>query len=178
MTSLNDVCRLNQIQTLKEKDDDLNLMFLIMKSSPLKYDAKLVNNKFKKLNEFYSEKQKVQNKVLTNTDAVYYKYNILYGTKSNELIRSYSPKMRPQTATLSTMRRKDGLSGTFDVKCFNEEEVKILFLAKCNDLIIKSKENLERKFKDYCDLKCINRNVDFSEVRIIFVNHLLVQFVL
>jgi hypothetical protein len=74
-----------------------------MKTSPIKYDLTLVNEKCKKLNSFYAEKTKYQTK-MTKTDSTYYKYNLLYGTKSNELIRSYSPKMRPASASISNIK--------------------------------------------------------------------------
>lgn len=47
--------------------------------------------------------------------------------------------------------------------------MKLLFVAKCNDLNIKTKDNLEKKFFDYCDKKCINRIVDFSDVYIVYL---------
>jgi hypothetical protein len=74
--------------------------------------------------------------------------------------------MRPQSATITNLR-KDTLISNSDVKCFNEEEVKLLFLAKCHDLKIKPKDNLEKKFTDYCNTKCVNRFVDFSDVYIL-----------
>jgi hypothetical protein len=74
-----------------------------MKSSPTKYDLNLVNEKCKKMNIFYSEKTKYQ-KGLSKLDSTYYRYNVLYGSKSNEMIRSYSPKMRPASASVSNIK--------------------------------------------------------------------------
>ncbi len=74
-----------------------------MKSSPVKYDLHLVNEKCKKLNNYYSEKTRYQ-VGLNKTDSIFYRYNVLYGSKSNELIRSYSPKMRPASSSLSNVK--------------------------------------------------------------------------
>lgn len=144
----------------KEEKEELDVLFLIMKASPIKYDPNLVNEKSKKLNEYYAEKNKYSQS--TKTDELYYKYNLLYGTKSNELIRSYSPKMRPVSAGISAFR-KDTLLSESDVTCFTSKEVEMIFQAKCADLNIKSKDNLEVKFREYCDNKCINRLADFTE---------------
>jgi hypothetical protein len=55
-------------------------------------------------------------------------------------------------------------SRTVKETCFTEEERKLLFLAKCSDLNINVRENLENKFNEYCERKCVDRYVDFSEV--------------
>ena len=73
---------------------------LIIKTSPNKYDPNLLNKKLKKLNDIYEEKRKNYS-TISRVDELYYKYNLLYGTKSNQIIRSYSPKMRPQSASFS-----------------------------------------------------------------------------
>ncbi len=57
-----------------------------------------------------------------------------------------------------------------EFKCFSDEEVKVLFLAKCQDLNIKIRDNLEGKFIEHCNKKCINRVADFSEVKKVFTN--------
>jgi hypothetical protein len=75
-----------------------------MKTSPKKYDQIKVNEKNKKLNKYFSEKNKYSSEIMTKTDELYYKYNLLYGTKSNEIIRSYSPKMRPQSASTANFK--------------------------------------------------------------------------
>jgi hypothetical protein len=87
----------------KEKVEELEVAFLIMKTSPIKYDLTLVNEKCKKLNSYFADKTKYQTN-MSKTDSVYYKYNLLYGTKSNEIIKSYSPKMRPASASISNIK--------------------------------------------------------------------------
>jgi len=149
---------------LKEVDEDTDLLYLIMKSSPTKYNVDLVNEKFKKLNDFFKKKQfEERNTNLTKTEATFYRYNVLYGSKCGQLLRSYSPKMRPESVA-TNKSKSNRVIGDEDERCFNENEVKMLFIAKCDDLHIKSKEQLEKKFSDYCDQKCIRREVDFTEV--------------
>jgi len=84
--------------TKNHKTNDV--LNLIIKASPTKYDSNLLNKKLKKMNEIYEEKRKNYSEI-SRVDELYFKYNILYGSKSNELIRSYSPKMRPQSASFS-----------------------------------------------------------------------------
>lgn len=43
--------------------------------------------------------------------------------------------------------------------------MKILFLAKCEDLNIRIRDNLENKFYEFCNKHCINRIADFSQVK-------------
>ncbi len=73
-----------------------------MRKSPVKYDPAKVQEKNKKLTEYYTEKNKYSS--MSRTDELYYRYNLLYGTKSNEIIRSYSPKMRPQSSSMSNFK--------------------------------------------------------------------------
>ena len=151
---------------LKEVNEDTDLLYLIMKASPIKYNVDLVNEKFKKLNDYYKKKQfEERNSNLTKTEATFYRYNVLYGTKCGALLRSYSPKMRPES--VSQKSKSNRVIGDEDERVFNENEVRLIFMAKCDDLGIKTKENLEKKFQDYCEQKCIRREVDFTEVRYI-----------
>jgi Ran GTPase-activating protein (RanGAP) involved in mRNA processing and transport len=129
-----------------------------MKTSPVKYDMNLVSEKLKKLNKFYDTKKLGSS--LSKTEETYFRYNLLYGTKSNEIIRAYSPKMRPQSASVSNFN-KDNFSNA--VRCFTPEEITRIYQAKCEDLDIKTKENIEKKFQEYCERKCVNREADFTE---------------
>ncbi len=148
-----------------------------MKSSPSRYNVDLLNEKFKKLNDFFKKKQfEERNSNLTKTEATFYRYNVLYGTKCGNLLRSYSPKMRPESVTQKAKNSR--IVGEEDERCFNENEVKMLFFAKCNDLKIKTKDNLEKKFQDYCEKKCIRREVDFTEVILDLISFLSVILVL
>jgi hypothetical protein len=72
----------------------------MIKNSPTKYDMKAVNTKYKKMSEIYLKKLRYQ-KEFTKTDEVFFKYNVLYGNKTSNIIRNYSPKMRPNSAVMS-----------------------------------------------------------------------------
>jgi Ran GTPase-activating protein (RanGAP) involved in mRNA processing and transport len=129
-----------------------------MKTSPVKYDMNLVSEKLKKLNKFYDNKKLGHS--ISKTEETYFRYNILYGTKSNEILRAYSPKMRPQSASVSNFN-KDNFTNL--LRCFTSEEITRIYQAKCADLDIKTKENIEKKFQEYCERKCVNREADFTE---------------
>lgn len=143
--------------------DDLDLVYLIMKYSPKKYDLDKLNEKFKIVNKHFNHK--LTNKEnMSKLDSTYYKYNILYGSNSSNLIRSYSPKMRPGSGEVRNALTHKVDVDHWDRKCLTEDEVALLFSAKCSDIGIDSdKQHLEAKFIDYCDKKCINRVIDFKE---------------
>jgi Ran GTPase-activating protein (RanGAP) involved in mRNA processing and transport len=130
-----------------------------MKTSPVKYDMNLVSEKMKKMNKIYEGKNK-HGAAMSKTEETYYKYNLLYGTKSNEIIRAYSPKMRPMSASISNFKRDNFHNNS---QCFTKEEVTSIYQAKCEDLDLRMKDNLEKKFQDYCERKCVNREADFTE---------------
>lgn len=144
----------------------MDLMYLIMQSSQEKYEQEKVNLKYKTLNKFYEEKQKYING-FTKADEQFYRYNILYGSNSNSILRSYSPKMRPKTVNLAN-KIGNAAGGHIIEKCLKKEEITSLFHAKCADLCISSNPNLEEKFFTYCDRMCLNRKVDFTEVMFFF----------
>lgn len=144
------------------QEEDLDLVYLIMKNSPQKYDLDKLNEKFKSINNFYKRKVDFDNQ-LNKIDSTYYKYNLLYGSNAVNLIRSYSPKMRPDSGNIRSVMNYNGNIDNPEHKCFTDDEVKLLFIAKCADLAINPKDNLESKFIDYCDKKCIDRYVDFRE---------------
>lgn len=156
-------------------DDDLDLIYLIMKNSPQKYDLDKMNSKFKTLNEFYSHKLIEQNK-MNKVDSTFYKYNLLYGSNSTNLIRSYSPKMRPESGAIRQI--VSSATESPDYNSFTEDNIRMLFLAKCVDLNIKAKKNLETKFQEYCNKKCINRNVDFCECNLALNTSKVLSFII
>jgi hypothetical protein len=147
---------------IDEEEAKLDLMYLIMQSSTEKFKQEEVNLKYKTLNKFYEEKQKYING-FTKADEQFYRYNILYGSKSHSILRSYSPKMRPKTASMSSLGGKNSKEIIAE-RCFKQDEMNKLFLAKCVDLRISSKPHLEEKFNSYCEKMCLNRTVDFTEV--------------
>jgi len=75
----------------------------MIKNSPTKYDMGSVNKKYRKMTEIYLKKLKYQND-FNKTDEVFFKYNILYGNKNGNLIRNYSPKMRPISVSNKTAK--------------------------------------------------------------------------
>ncbi len=81
------------------KKDDLDPLYLMIKNSPTKYDMKSVNEKYRKMSEIYLKKLNYQQE-FTKTDEVFFKYNVLYGNKTSNIIRNYSPKMRPNSAAI------------------------------------------------------------------------------
>ena len=62
--------------------DDLDLVYLIMKYSPKKYDLDKLNEKFKIVNKHFSHKL-TSKENMSKLDSTYYKYNILYGSNSS-----------------------------------------------------------------------------------------------
>lgn len=76
-------------------EPNLELINLIMEKSPMKYDLTKLNEKHNKLDKFFTAKN--GSEIMSKTDKLFYKYNLLYGSNSNEIIRSYSPKMRPDS---------------------------------------------------------------------------------
>ena len=83
-------------QTLSSPQE-LDVLDMILQTTPDHYDINKMIEKKKKLEEIYLEKIKYKDG-FTKTDATFYRYNLLYGSNSNSILRSYSPKMRPKTA--------------------------------------------------------------------------------
>jgi hypothetical protein len=75
----------------------------MLKNSPTKFDMKNINKKYREMTEIYLKKLKYQND-FNKTDEVFFKYNILYGNKNGNLIRNYSPKMRPTSVSNKTTK--------------------------------------------------------------------------
>ena len=48
-------------------------------------------------------------------------------------------------------------------RIMTNEEIFLLLKAKCKDIVIKFRENMYFKFKEFCNSKCKNRVADFSE---------------
>jgi Ran GTPase-activating protein (RanGAP) involved in mRNA processing and transport len=96
------------------------------------------------------------------TKNVLYKYNLLYGNNSQNLIRTYSPKMRPKSSSVKVFMKtiKDSKE---DIYIFTEDEILLLIKSKCQDIGIDFRENMYIKFKDFCNSKCKNRYVDLTE---------------
>ena len=112
-------------------------------------------------------KKYLKNRVLNNNiEKQYYKYNILYGYKSNNIITTYSPKLRPNSSSVDN-KSKNFLSSNNSFiekkEIFNEDQIQLLFEKKCKDLNVPIKIDLFNRFNDYIKQKCSNRIIDLSE---------------
>ena len=149
---------------IENKNINLNLLNLMIESNPRQYNFKKIKQKVKEINPITSLKNKniILPNMSKNTQNVLFKYNILYGNNSQNIIKTYSPKMRPKSSSVKifskTIKDKND-----DLYLFNEKEILLLSKAKCQDIGIDFRENMYIKFKDFCNSKCKNRIVDLSE---------------
>lgn len=147
------------------ENSNLNILDLMIESNPIQYNYKKIKQKFKQINPLYLNNKK-EKLVLPNmskyTKNVLYKYNLLYGNNSQNLIRTYSPKMRPKSSSVKVFLKtiKDSKE---DIYIFTEDEILLLIKAKCQDIGIDFRENMYIKFKGFCNSKCKNRVADLSE---------------
>ena len=98
-----------------------------------------------------------------NTKKMLYKYNILYGSNSNNIIRTYSTKMRPNSTSIFSFI--NNLSQTEEDKSeclLSNNDIEKLIKAKCKDLNLNLNEDMIFRFKNYCLNKCKNRKMDLS----------------
>ena len=150
----------NYINKSCSNDTNLNLLNLMIENNPLQYNYKKIKEKAKQVNPIFNVSN-LKN-LSTNTQKVLYRYNILYGNNTPNLIRTYSPKMRPMSSSvkvfLKTIRESEE-----DKEILNEKEILFLIEAKCKDIGIDFRESMYIKFKDFCGSKCKNRVADFSE---------------
>ncbi len=148
----------------KKIPNELNLLNLIIKNSPEHYDYTLLKQKMGKLKKY------LKNRVLNNNiEKQYYKYNILYGYKSNNIITTYSPKLRPNSSSVDNKSKNFISSNNSFIEkneIFNEDQIQLLFQKKCKDLNVPVKIDLFNRFNDYIKQKCSNRIIDFSECNI------------
>ena len=101
-----------------------------------------------------------------NTEKVFYKYNLLYGNNSNNLIRTYSPKMRPMSSSVNEFNKKMVSDIGKNFLVFNDDEIMNLVKARCKDIGISLRENMIYKFTNFINSKCKNRCVDLTECHI------------
>ena len=137
----------------------LDVLNLILKNSPERIDMKLVAQKMTLLNKEF------KNKRLNSTSKRFYEYNVLYGYKTNNIIKSYTPKL-----VLQRPSKKQGVNknGQEMEQVLNEDEISSLFYQKCIDLNIPLKEELLNRFTDYIKLKCVNRVIDLTDCKLGF----------
>ena len=142
------------------KNISLNVLDLLLENNPYKYSYRKLKNKISTMDHFYrNESMRSTN----NVKEVYYKYNVLYGQNTSNLIRTYSPKMRPNSSSVNKFVKKMNNDQKDNLPVFTEDEINELIKTKCNDIGIDVKDHMLMKFKDYCNSKCKNRTVDLTE---------------
>ena len=150
-------------------NDNFDILNLMIKSSPNQYNRKKINKKMVSINPLYMrgtyENLKRPN-FNENTEKVFYKYNLLYGNTSNNLIRTYSPKMRPMSSSVSEFNKKMVSDIGKNVLVFTDDEIMKLIKARCIDIGISLRENMIYKFNTFINSKCKNRCVDLAECRL------------
>ena len=161
------------LRFLKEKSDffsksneKLDIINLMIKSSPNQYNQKKISKKKIIINPLYirgTEENLKRPNFNKNTEKVFYKYNLLYGSNTNNLIRTYSPKMRPMSSSVNEYNKKMAYENSKNIFVFNEEETIELIKARCKDIGISLRENMIYKFKNFINSKCRNRCVDLSD---------------
>jgi Ran GTPase-activating protein (RanGAP) involved in mRNA processing and transport len=150
----------------KNTEEKLDVLNLIIESNPNQYNSLKIKKKLRSINPLFlrgTEENLKRPNFNQNTEEVFYKYNLLYGNNTTNLIRTYSPKMRPMSASISGFNKKMTHDLNENIFVFSYEEIVELIRARCKDIGIDLRENMIHKFKDYCNSKCKNRIVDLSE---------------
>ena len=150
----------------KNEEEKLDLLNLIIETNPNQYNSQKIKKKLLAINPLFlrgTEENLKRPNFALNTEEVFYKYNLLYGNNTNNLIRTYSPKMRPMSASISSYNKKISQNLNENLYVFNHEEIVGLVNARCKDLGIDVRDNMYYKFEDYTKAKCKNRIVDLSE---------------
>ena len=160
----------SQLCLKKEKSNsnsNYNILNLIIHNNPTKFNYKKIKKKMKEMNNLYSNNKSKDSYFIPQSTnrvkEVYYNYNVLYGQNTKNLIRTYSPAMRPKSSSVNKFVKKMKTEQRETLPIFNENEVIELINAKCSDIGIDVKEHMISKFKDYCNAKCKNRIVDLTE---------------
>ena len=149
-----------------EQTNNFNILNLMIKNSPSKYNYKKLKNKIREINNLYTSKTKESFLLPKSTKRVkelFYNYNVLYGQNTSNLIRTYSPSMRPKSSSVNKFVKKMNMVQRESLSVFTDNEIIDLIKAKCSDIGIDVKEHMLSKFKDYCNSKCKNRIVDLTE---------------
>ena len=137
----------------------LDVINLILKHSPQRVDMSLVAQKANTLNKQY------KNTPLNySTNKKFYEYNIIYGYKSNNIIKTYTPKL----AQRSPSAKNKIFKVTENLQVFTEYEIIELFNQKCKDLDVPVKEELMNRFLIFIKEKCINRKIDLNDCNLGF----------
>ena len=104
----------------------------------------------------------IKGKKFLNTSLKKFYNNKLYHSKSISLLRTYSPKLRPRSSSLKEFS-KNIFGPKIDCIMFTEEEIKLLFEKKCEDIDVNIRLELFDRFNDFISKRCVNRIIDLSE---------------
>ena len=150
----------------KEKNKSFNILNLMIENNPSKFNYKKLKNKMREINNLYSNNKKESSLIPKSTNRIkdlFYNYNVLYGLNTSNVIKTYSPKMRPKSSSVNRFVKKMNMIQRETLTVFTENEVSELIKAKCDDMGIEIKDHMLSKFMDYCNSKCKNRIVDLTE---------------
>ena len=137
------------------KENNLDIIYLLIKNSKDIYKPDKLENKCKLLKNYFSKYNKKTNNI-SKIDAAFYKYNLLYGYNSNNLIKSYTQKMRPK----STILRKSFLDSN-DNYDYNSL-VNINKLETIKKSISKKEINNDFNF----NIKCLDKRCSLNQEEI------------
>ena len=153
----NSYCYSSEISNNNINNDiSLSLINQILKNSPRKINYDLLKKKIKTLKKEFSTKN------LNNfTDRKFYEYNIIYGCKANNIIKSYTTKLSQKKFDVKNISLNSRIKETEQV--FSEDQIVEIFKEKCKDLNMHIKENLMNHFINSIQSKCISRIINMSE---------------
>ena len=159
---------LNKTNNISNNNSKTNLdvLNLIIKSNPSQYNYQKISKKSLAINPLFmrgTDENLKRPNFNKNTEEVFYKYNLLYGSDTTNIIRTYSPKMRPMSSSINGFNKKMTKDLNESICVFNKDEIIELTKARYKDIGIDIRENMVYKFIDYCNAKCQNRVVDLSE---------------
>ena len=150
----------------KSNNEDLDYLNLIINSNPNQFNKGMIKKKMKQINTMFiigSDENMKRPKFSYKTEETFYNYNLLYGNKSHNLIRNYSPKMHPTSSGIKIFLKKFNKTLKEDIPIFTEEDILLFCNSKCKDIGIPFKEDIFYKFKEIFNLKCRNRIADLSD---------------
>ena len=150
----------------RSNNEDLDYLNLVINSNPSQFNRDMVKKKMEQINTMYiigSDENMKRPKFSYKTEEVFYNYNLLYGNKSQNLIRTYSPKMHPTSSGIKVFLKKFNKTLKEDIPIFTDEEILLFCNSKCKDIGISFRENIFNKFKEFCNLRCKNRIADLSD---------------
>ena len=150
----------------KNEEEKLDVLNLMIETNPNQYNPQKIQKKFLSINPLFlrgTEENLKRPNFSINTEEVFYKYNLLYGNNTTNLIRTYSPKMRPMSASINGYNKKIVQNLSENLYVFDHNEIAGLVQARCKDLGIDVRENMIYKFEEYTKAKCKNRIVDLTE---------------